>query len=431
MFEWLQAVIPNLNTWLSFGLALALGGLVGLEREYAQQRVNQGGNFAGIRTFPLIALLGCTSAFVSEQLDSLFIFAVALGGMAVLTAVAYMRRLSDERSEGITTEVTILLVFLLGSMPIWQEATLASALAVIITILLSLKRSLHELARRLSNEDLFATLQFALITAVVLPLLPNQSLDPLGVFNPYRVWLLVVLISGLGFGGYVAMRAFGAHRAIWMTGLLGGIVSSTATTLTFASRSHNTPYLAPGFAVGILLSSTVMYPRVGVLLLVVSPELFLATLPYLVWLTLAGSGACALLWRVSRLPDEGRAVELSNPLNLKGALQFTAVFVIILFAVQVADSYFGTLGVYVASLVAGLANVSATVLSLADIGQSGRIMVQSLVIGTLLATFGNEVSKAVLAFSLGAKNMRRPLAIGFGILLAANVVALVTAGFLL
>lgn len=431
MLALLQQFIPNLDTWLSFGLALALGGLVGLEREYAQQQIDQEANFAGIRTFPLISLLGCTTAFASQELDSLLIYAVALGGMAVLTAVAYMRRLSDERSEGITTEVTVLLVFILGSMAIWGDATLASALTVIVTILLSLKRSLHEMARRLSHEDLLATLQFALITAVILPLLPNQTLDPLGVVNPYRIWLLVVLISGLGFGGYVAIRVFGAHRAIWMTGLLGGIVSSTATTLSFAGRSHKTPHLAPGFAVAILLASTIMYPRVAILLLVVRPSLFWAILPYLTLLLVAGLGACTLLWRVSRVPDEPGSMELSNPLNFKGALQFTAAFVVILFAVKLADIYFGTVGVYVTSLLSGLVNMSATVLSVADVSQGGALGIQTGTIAILLSMLGNGVAKAVLAYSLGARSMRRPITLGFGILFVANVVALAAAGAML
>lgn len=430
MLDVLQQFIPNLDIWLSFGLALALGGLVGLEREYAQQQIDREANFAGIRTFPLISLLGCTTAFATQQLGSLIIYAVSLAGMAVLTAVAYMRRLSDERSEGITTEVTVLLVFILGSMTIWGDATLASALTVIVTILLSLKRSLHEMARRLSHEDLLATLQFALITAVILPLLPNQALDPLGVINPYRIWLLVVLISGLGFGGYVAIRVFGAHRAIWMTGLLGGIVSSTATTLSFAGRSHKAPHLAPGFAVAILLASTIMYPRVAFLLLVVQPALFWAMLPYLALLLVAGLSACALLWRVSRVPDEEGGMQLSNPLNLKGALQFTAAFVIILFAVKFADSYFGAIGVYVTSLLSGLVNMSATVLSVADVSQGGRLGMRPAVIAILLSMLGNGTAKAVLAYSLGARSMRRPMTLGFGILFVANAVALAAAALL-
>lgn len=427
MLEWLQSFIPNVDLWFRFGLALALGGLVGLEREYAQQHVEQPASFAGIRTFPLIALLGCTAAFVAEVQASIIVYSVAFAGMAALIGVAYMRRLSEEqRSEGITTEVTVLLVFLLGGMSFWGYATLASALAVIVTVLLSLKRSLHELARRLSRDELLATLQFALITAVILPLLPNQALDPLGILNPYRVWLLVVLISGLSFGGYVAIRAFGAHRAIWMSGLLGGMVSSTATTLSFAGRSHSASYLAPGFAVAIILASAIMYPRVAMLLLVLSPTLFWQTLPYLIWLTLSGLTACGLLWRVSRVPDEEGTMELANPLNMRGAIKFTGVFIVVLVIVRLAEFNFGTIGLYIASFVAGLTNVNATVLSLADIsaGTASGVAPQTIIVGILLATLGNTLSKMVLAYWLGASQMRRPISFGFGVLLVSGLVAL-------
>lgn len=429
--EWLTSLVPNIELWFRFGLAMALGGLVGLEREYAQQHVaDVERTFAGIRTFPLISLLGALSAFVATQLESPTVFAVAFGGMALLVGITYVRRLTDERtdrSEGITTEVTILLVFMLGSLAYWGWGTLASAITVVVTLLLSLKRTLHDLARRLTQEDLLATLQFALITAVVLPILPNRALDPYGVINPYRIWLLVVLISGVSFGGYLAIKGLGPYRAIWLTGLLGGVVSSTATTLSLAERSHNSPRLAPALGVALILASTVMYPRMAVLLFIVEPSLFWASLPYLLLLTAFGLLTCYVLWQFYRLPADERGMVLENPLNLSGAFRFALIFVAVSFVVQFAQQYLGTVGLFVASFLTGLMGVDAIVLSLATTTATGLLDITVATTAVLLATLGNTVAKAVMIYVLGAQPIRRPAAYGFGVLTAVGVVAVLVA----
>ncbi len=429
--EWITSLVPNIELWFRFGLAMALGGLVGLEREYAQQHVaDVERTFAGIRTFPLISLLGALSAFVATQLQSPTVFAVAFGGMAVLVGITYVRRLTDERgdrSEGITTEVTILLVFMLGSLTYWGWGTLASAITVVVTLLLSLKRTLHDMARRLTQEDLLATLQFALITAVVLPILPNRPLDPYGVINLYRIWLLVVLISGVSFGGYVAIKALGPHRALWLTGLLGGVVSSTATTLSLAARSHSSPRLAPAFGVALILASTVMYPRVAVLLFIVQPQLFWTTLPYLVGLTVIGLMTCYVLWQFYRLPTEERGMVLENPLNLTGAIRFALIFVVVSFIVQFAQQYLGTFGLFAASFLTGLMGVDAIVLSLANATATGGLSVMNATAAVIIATLGNTVAKGVLAYTLGATPIRKPATYGFGVLTVVGVIAVLTA----
>ncbi|GAP62242.1 hypothetical protein ARMA_0665 [Ardenticatena maritima] len=425
--EWL-ALIPNIDLWSRFALALALGALVGLEREYAQQHVAPApASFAGIRTFPLIALLGALSAFTADLFDMPSFFAVGFGGLAVLVGVSYVRRLGDERGEGITTEVAILLTFLFGGLTYREQGEIASALTVIMTMLLSLRRSLHDLARNLTRDDLLATLQFALITVVILPLLPNRALDPFGVLNPYRIWLLVVFISGLSFGGYVAIKLFGAGRALWLMGLLGGIVSSTATTLTFAGRSHDNPALSPAFASAILLASTVVFPRTLILLALIAPELFWLSLPFLGSLFIVGLLTSFALMFWYRPGKEERQLQLQNPLNLIDAVKFAAMFTAVLFLVDVSETYFGNAGLYITSIIAGFTSTSATVLSLANLASLGNIPASTALIAILLAILSNILSKAFLAASLGARAMRRPVLLGFGIFFIANVIALASA----
>jgi len=197
-----------------------IGALIGLEREFVQQRTEER-DFAGIRTFSLMAVLGAVAAYFSQQFGLLLFIAVYLS-LAFLVWVSHLGDIYRGHEEGITTEVVALIVPLLGAMVIWGEAELAAALGVITALLLALKPRLHGLARRMSSEDLKATLEISLFTAVILPLLPNQSFGPFGLLNPFQIWLMVVFVSGIGFLGYVLIKILGAEQGVGLTGVFGG-----------------------------------------------------------------------------------------------------------------------------------------------------------------------------------------------------------------
>jgi uncharacterized membrane protein (DUF4010 family) len=209
----------NLEPWWRFAAALLIGALIGLEREFVQQRSGEQ-EFGGIRTFALMALLGAVAAFLTDQYGPL-IFVVVYLGLILLLWASLLASSMRGVEEGITTEVTALLVPLFGAMMIWNQPAVAAALGVITALILALKPRLHGAARRMSAEDLRATLEFSIITAVVLPLLPNEGFGPYGVLNPFQIWLLVVFISGIGFLGYVLMKYLGPERGIGITGILG------------------------------------------------------------------------------------------------------------------------------------------------------------------------------------------------------------------
>ena len=252
----------ELNTAWQLGAALGLGMLIGLERERTRGEER---TFAGVRTFTLVALFGATSVYASELSGLPWI--VGLVFIAVLALVVTAYQATARKDEiGATTEVSILITFFVGCLCSWGEVGIAGAITVVVMLLLALKGWLHGLARRIEPSDVEATLKFAIITLIILPLVPDTNFGPAGleVINPYKTWLMVVLIAGLNFIGYILVKVVGREHGIGITGLLGGLVSSTAVTLSFSQRSRSQPEMVPILALAILLAWTVMFFRVVV-----------------------------------------------------------------------------------------------------------------------------------------------------------------------
>lgn len=269
--EIIMELLDQLEPWWRFGLALLIGALIGLEREFIQQRSGDP-DFAGIRTFALISLLGAVAAFLSNEFG-IVIFVASYLAIVLLIFASHIGDVYRGEREGMTTEVVALMTPFFGAMVFWGYAAEAAALGVVAALILALKPTLHGLTRRMSTLDLRATLEFALITAVVLPILPNEAFGPFGVFNPREIWLLVVLVSGISFVGYILIKAMGARRGLSVTGLLGGLVSSTAVTLSLSGRSKDNPSLSPALGLAIILASCILFPRVLVEVFAVNASL--------------------------------------------------------------------------------------------------------------------------------------------------------------
>lgn len=411
----------NLEPWWRFGAALLIGALVGLEREYRQQR-SQEQEFGGIRTFALLGLVGAVAAHLAARLGAVIFIGAYLGIILLLWVSILAPALREGHQEGITTEVAALIVPLLGAMVIWDEAQIAGALGVITALLLALKPRLHRLARRMSAGDLRATLEFSLITAVILPLLPNRGFGPFGVINPFAIWTLVVLVSGISFLGYTLMKFVGAARGIGLIGVLGGLVSSTATTVGFANQSKRQARLSRVLAVGILLSSCVMYVRVAVEIGVVNASLLRYVLPPLAVMLLVGlAWAAALHRRLEEGSEAGPAeVELSNPLRLGAAVGFGVLFTVVIVAVRAASEYLGSAGVFAASALAGITDVDSITLSVAELALGGQLQARVAARAILLAAAVNTVAKGVMASVLGSPSLRRLVGYAFGAMLLAG-----------
>jgi uncharacterized membrane protein (DUF4010 family) len=409
-----------------FGIALFIGVLIGLEREFARLK-EEVKAFAGVRTFPLISLLGCSAALLTDLADTWALAVVALL-VGSLIAIGYNIDARQGRV-GMTSEIAAVVVFVCGALAYWEYTELAAALAVVTFGFLTLKPQLHRLAQRISSEDLYATLKFTAISIIVLPVLPNQIYGPppFDAFNPYKTWLMVVFISGISFLGYVLIKVVGSRRGIGLTGLLGGLVSSTAVTLSFSERSEGHPELARPFALAITLAWTVMFGRVVVEVAVLNQALLSS-----VWIPLAaamaaGLGFCIYLYFVQHTEGESD-VEVSNPFELGPAVKFGVLYAVILLMAKVAQHYLHDTGVYLASAAAGLTDVDAITLTMAELaGVEGGVALPTAARAVVLAAISNTVVKGGIALTAGSRTLRRALLPPFLLMLVtAGVVALLT-----
>lgn len=412
----------NIEPWWRFAVALLNGALIGLEREFMQQR-RDNPDFAGIRTFSLVSLLGAVTGFLAAEFG-IGPLLVALGGLILLGVSSYIGDfITTGQIGGITTEVSVLLAYVLGVLVMTDWAQVAVALAVIVSLLLALKDPLHGIARRMSTQDLRTTLEFALVAAVVLPILPNETIDPWGVVNPSQIWLLVVFVSGIGFGGYVLMKIVGTERGISITGVLGGIVSSTATTLSLSTQSKLNPALSRQFAQAIVLASTVMIPRVAIILIVVNAALLpIIALPFAAML-LTGIITVLFLRSGARHVDGADDVDVENPLKISMAVVFGLVFAVVLVIVTLAQEYLGNAGVYIAAMLTGLTGVDPITLSVGRLADQGALAATVAASAIVIATVMNTAAKVGIVMMVGSSELRRQIIWSLGAVVLVGAAA--------
>ena len=407
----------DLDLALRFSAALGLGLLLGLERERKREAELL---FGGIRTFALIALLGAVGAFMERELDQGWLLLTTFIALSALVIVSYA--MTAARGElGITTEVTALLAFIVGALCGWEKIGVASVATVVCLLLLTFKDFLHRLARRVELADLEATLQFAVISVIILPLLPNQNFGPppLDVINPYKIWLMVVLIAGLNFLGYLLVKVLGSEHGLVLTGILGGLVSSTAVTLSFSQRSRQEPSLSSAFVLAILVAWTIMFVRVFIMVGVVNRELARNLALALGCMAAAGLLISFFLWQRSKARETGTVSAGANPFELSEAIKFGFLFGFVTVVAKAAETYFGATGLYLAGALAGLTDVDAISLSMANLATMNP---ESLLIAArtiVIAVVANTLVKAVMAAFMGAPALRRTVSLATILLLIA------------
>lgn len=411
------------DLFLRYGISLAIGILVGMQREFASGR-DRAELPAGVRTFGLISLLGCGAAHVSERMESVLPFgAVALLLAALLTGM-YVTQ-AGRGKEGLTTEVAAGVTFLAGALALHGELRLAGALGVVTTLILSLKLELHALARNLTQDDVFATLKFAVLGVVILPLLPNRSYleSPFDLVNPFKIGLFVVLMLGVQFVGYILAKLFGARRGIGIIGLLGGLVSSTAVTLGFTQRSRNEPAHSGTLSLAILSSWCVMFGRTLAVVWALNPEVLGRAWAPLAAALAAGGGYCLLLYFRPRHAAGSEAAPFHNPFELGPALRFGLLFVVILVASRWAQTAFGNVGMYLSSFTGGLLDVDAISFTMSRMAAEGGVDAAAAADAVLLAALANTLLKGALSIGLGSAGLRRAMLPGMLLMLAAGLLA--------
>ena len=392
----------DIETAQSLAIALAVGLIVGLERGWKRTTLDDDADDGpGVRTFSLVGLIGGLGGLLQPDLFAVIIFF----GVAVVAVTGYLKSSREKQATGYTTEIALLITWVLGFLAVREDASLAIAAAVITALILGLKPEIHGVLRHIQRLELLSTLQLLVVAAVVLPLLPDRDLWIEGL-NLHLIGWFVLLVLGLSWLGYVCLRLFGERVGILVTAILGGLTSSTAVTATFARRSAEQPLLTDSLSRGILVASTIMPIRMLLLVAVINPALLATILPGLA--TLVGIPLIAMLLSLTkprtRQPDSG-TLNLGNPLDLLSAAWFAAFLTALFVVVPWVQALFGDAGIYAAAALSGLTDVDAISLTLAKKSLSS-ISAPTASLGIVVAATCNTFVKAVLSttFSKGGLN---------------------------
>ncbi|MGE4398868.1 MAG: MgtC/SapB family protein [Campylobacterales bacterium] len=397
------------NTFIQHSfLAIVLGFIIGIQREMRNYTAGTK-DFGGSRTFAIISLIGYLSAFLSG-FSSYFLMAAFLSVAAMLIA-ANVASCLNEKQRGTTTEFSAFAAFLLGALLNYIDVKFVIFCAVALLLLLNLKDKIQELEKYIGKEDLNAAVLFLTMTFIVLPVLPDKAIDDFGLFVPYNVWLMVVLIAGISFAGYIAVRVFGTGKGIVLTGLLGGLVSSTAVTISLSRKAAASEKASQKVAVGIMLASTVMLAR-ALLLVFLFNKALLVELVYAFVAAFVASIAVAVYFYFKSKQDsfESVNVEYKNPFELKEALILGLFFGIVIALVKLSKEFIGDSGIYAVSFISGITDVDAIILSLSEIAGSA-IDLQVASYGIAIAVVTNNISKLMICYFIGTRELAKVVGI--------------------
>ena len=403
--RWCSGRMADLDIFWRLGMALAVGLLLGLERGWHERGEAEGDRIAGIRTFALTGVLGGVAAWLAGFTGPL-VLAAAFLALATLVIAAYVMGLRRSSDLGLTTEIALLLTFALGAASVRGDAAPTAAVAVVAALLLSMKARLHDWVSRIRAIELDSLLKLALISIVVLPVLPDQGYGPGGTLNPHQIWWAVVIVAGMSFLGYGAIRLGGTDRGILLTGLFGGLASSTSTTLALARLLKERPEAAPIGAAGIVTAGCVSFLRVLALAAIFQPPL----VPVLAWpmvaMALVGL-ASAIGCRLAAQNDGtggGEVAGIGNPLNLGTAVVFGGVLAAVSLGVFYLERWLGVRGVYAGAAVAGLTDVDALTISVSKlVGEDFALATAATAI--VLAVAVNTVVKTAITMIVGHRRL--------------------------
>jgi uncharacterized membrane protein (DUF4010 family) len=406
---------------LNLAIAALAGLAVGIEREWSGHTEGPNARFAGVRTFLLLGLLGGVSGWLAA-VTLVPLAAVLLAGGAALAVAAYAlaARHGPGSVDG-TTEAAALMVLALGTVAGLGELALASGATAVIVLALMEKERLHALVKHIGERELRSALQFAVMSLVILPLLPDTSFA--GV-QPRALWIMVLLFTGLNFAGYLAQRALGPQRGYIAAGMIGGIISSTSVALLFSRRSRTEPAVSTPLALGIIGACTVLLLRLAVVTSILDESVAAALLPYLVPpLILGGVIVAIAISRDHPRPSGEPADGSQNPLRLASALQMTVAFQLSLWAVAYVREHWGRMELLGSAALLGLTDMDALTVSMTRLGATGQAELAALAIA--VGVVANTGLKLALALILGSPALRRIAGLGLAALGAASVAGIV------
>lgn len=410
---------------IGFLVSIALGGLIGMERELTQKNEDENFNsqFAGLRTYALISLTGFMGAYLSDEVTP-FILVILLLAISGFFLAGYLSESRHLKFFGITSEISALLAFIVGAVSFY-EYLFAVLIAVATVMILAFKKKLHQFAHSVNSEEFFSTIKFIIIAFVILPLLPKEAIDPWGVIQPFDAWLMVVFVSGINFVGYILVKSIGASSGLLLTSLLGGLASSTATTVSLAEQSRKNKKLTAAITAGVLITSMIMFIRALVEVFVVNRAM-LSDLILMVGAMILMSVTLILflLWLIRGQTAGSEDLEISSPFRLWPALQFGLLYVVVLVIAELANRYFGDQGIYVASALAGITDVDAITLSLSNLSLKGDLPQLLAAQGISIAIIVNTAVKLGIVYVFGTLPLFRWLAGLLGLVIAVGMGAI-------
>ena len=417
-----------LELFQRLAIALAIGLLIGVERGWKEREDPEGERTAGVRTFALAGLLGGIWGAIAWGLGNVGVVAMGIAFAAFAAIFAYyrLREMQHQGSFGVTTVVAAMLAFALGAYAVLGDMVLAAAAGVAATLLLALKAMLHDWLRRLTWSELRSGLVLLAMTVILLPVLPNRAFGPFGALNPYEIWLMTVLIAVVSFVGYIAVRLTGERRGVVLSGLAGGLVSSTAATMSFARLAKEHPAEVRLLTSGAVLAGAMMMLRILFVAGLFNTKLITWLAPPVLMAAIGMLGAAALL--LLRQGDFAAAepLNLKNPFELKTVLSFGILLAIVLFLAKAVLATVGAGGVYVLAAVSGLADVDAITLSMARLG-ADSMPPRAASLAILVAAITNTLSKAALSGIAGGKRPALYLSMSAAAALAAGAAGLALA----
>lgn len=398
-------------------ISLGIGLILGLEREYDKLKEEQG--FAGIRTFPIVTILGFSLGSLTEAFTP-WLLIISLGSFILFLGIIQFSKEVALYSKGLTTNLALIVTFVLGMLVSAEFYRDAVATAVIIVTLLSLKTRFRTVISNITSEELFAFIKFSIIALLILPFLPNQTFGPNGLLNPFEIGSIIVIVSFLNFIGYFLVKFVGSKKGILLTAILGGLISSTAVAWSYASKSVESPELSKKYAAGIIIASAIMFPRLTLLAYIFNNALLTyLVLPFGILTIICLVTALLLMKKDVKEPDT--MIKLGNPLNLLNAIGFGFIYVIIGFAVFYGDRFFGENGLFYTALIAGLADTDAITINMAKFSLSGTdLKLASSVI--IAATLSNMLVKLGITLVKGSKTAGKLVGYTFGSIILIGLI---------
>ncbi|WP_345985834.1 MgtC/SapB family protein [Sulfurimonas sp. HSL-1656] len=381
-------------------IALLLGFMIGMQRTMSYLPRGKE-SFAGSRTFALLALIGYLAGWLGEAVPGFVFAATAVVGL--LVGLSYYLKVTRFHQTGMTTQVAALVTFFLGLMVYAALENYAIFIAVVMVVLLEIKPRLREFESHLSSTDISAAVLLLAMSFVVLPVLPNTMIGPYELFNPYKTWLMAVIIAAISFVGYAAVKLWGHQRGLFITGAAGGLISSTGVAVSLSKMFAGQTTLLNNYAAGVAIACTFMYLRVLFEAAVISPALAKALAPAYLAATAAGLLFTYYLYSRSQSADirlENQAMT-KNPLQLSEALKFGLLFGIIYGAIAFTENRFGDIGVYIVSFISGITDVDAITLSLSELTRDQKLAMTTAMNGIVIASVTNSLVKLGIVFWIG------------------------------